>query len=163
MKNKTLTILLFLNLIFTALIGLYLYQNNTLEVDFSDDILKVRGLVVVDSLGVERVILGAPLPPPQMHGYRFDRGENSEVSGVMLYDSEGQERSGYVTDNDYGNVFFTLDSKTSQRVLFVAEPQGTATLRMWGKNGNQVEIGSGDEGSWIRARKNGEDFNLLNK
>ncbi len=152
-----------INLITTSAILIHLFVNRNIELDFSNEIIKVRGLVVTDSLGVERVIIGAPLPPPQMHGYRFDRGENSDVSGVMLYDSEGQERSGYVTDNDYGNVFLTLDSKTSQKVLFVTEPQGTSTLRMWGRNGNQIELGAGDEGVWINGFKNGEKTDLINR
>ncbi len=163
MNRKWLSILLVINLITTSAILVYLFKNRTLDLDLSEEIIKVRGLVVVDSLGVERVIIGSPLPPPQMHGYRFDRGENSDVSGVMLYDSEGQERSGYVTDNDYGNVFLTLDSKTSQRMLFVTEPQGTTTLKLWGLNGNRVEIGSGDDGTWIKGMNNGETYDLLNE
>ncbi len=163
MKIKQLSILLIINLITTSAILIHLFMNRNIELDFSNEIIKVRGLIVTDSLGVERVILGAPLPPPQMHGYRFDRGDNSDVSGVMLYDSEGQERGGYVTDNNYGNVFLTLDSKTSQKVLFVTEPQGTSTLRMWGRNGNQIEIGAGDAGAWFHAVNNGNKTNLLKK
>lgn len=163
MNKKTISILLTINLLTTSAILIHLFVNRNIELDFSNEIIKVRGLVVTDSLGVERVIIGAPLPPPQMHGYRFDRGENSDVSGVMLYDSEGQERSGYVTDNDYGNVFFTLDSKTSQKVLFVTEPQGTSTLRMWGRNGNQIELSTGDNGSSIKAIRNGENINITEK
>lgn len=161
MKNNLLSILLVINLITTSAIVVHLYLNRTIEMDLSEEIIKVRGLIVTDSLGVERVIIGSPLPPPQMHGYRFDRGENSDVSGVMLYDSEGQERGGYVTDDGYGNVFLTLDSKTSQKVLFVTEPQGTSTLRMWGRNGNQIELGAGDEGAWINAIRNRKKTNLL--
>ncbi len=141
----------------------YLYQNKEIELDFSDKIIKVRGLVVVDSLGVERVIVGAPLPPPQAHGYRYSRGENAEVSGIMLYDAEGQERSGYVTDNDYGNVFLTLDSKKSQRMLFVAEPQGATTLRIWGRNGNRIELGASEVGSFLNVSDHGKKHNLINK
>lgn len=163
MKISILSILLILNLLATSIISAHLFINRTLELDLSEEIIKVRGLIVTDSLGVERVIIGSPLPPPQMHGYRFDRGDNSGVSGVMLYDSEGQERGGYVTDNDYGNVFLTLDSKTSQRVLFVTEPQGTSTLRMWGRNGNQIEMGAGDGGTFLRTTSAGERIDLLKK
>lgn len=163
MKSKLLLILLVINLITTSAILVHLYLNRTVELDLSEEIIKVRGLIVTDSLGVERVIIGSPLPPPQMHGYRFDRGENSDVSGVMLYDSEGQERGGYVTDDGYGNVFLTLDSKTSQKVLFVTEPQGTSTLRMWGRNGNQIELGAGDEGAWIKAIRNGKKLNIISE
>ena len=117
MKKIPIKFLLVLNILFTAVLSYNQYRNQKIELDFSEKIIKVRGLVVTDSMGVERVIIGANLPDPQGHGNRLDRG--SEVSGIMLYDSEGQERGGYVTDNDYGNIFLTLDSKTSQRALFM--------------------------------------------
>jgi len=161
MKSQLSQILLLINTFVLIGILAHIYLNRDLELDLSQEVLKVRGLVVTDSLGVERVIIGSPLPPPQLHGYRFDRGENADVSGVMLYDAEGQERSGYVTDNDYGNVFFTLDSKTSQRVLFMVEPQGAASLKLWGRNGNELSLGSSDQGSWLEGVSNGQSFNMI--
>ncbi|MBC2838602.1 hypothetical protein [Robiginitalea sp. SC105] len=159
MKNKTLGILLVLNLLLTGYLLVNQYLNRNLELDFSDKIIAVRGLVVTDSSGVERVIIGANLPDPQGHGNRFSRG--GSVSGIILYDSEGQERGGYVTDNDYGNIFLTLDSKTSQRALFIAEPQGAATLQVWGNNGNKISIGAADEGIQFELIENGtkKEFN----
>ncbi|MDR6300987.1 hypothetical protein [Mesonia maritima] len=155
MKNSTLKFLLLANLLVTIGLVIYVIRNQQVEIDLSDEILKVRGLVVTDSTGVERVIIGSHLPPAQSQGYRFYRGDNSGVSGVMLYDHEGQERGGYVTDDSYGNVFLTLDSKISQRVLFMAEPQGAASLKMWAKNGNQLNLGTSDEGTWLETSKNG--------
>ncbi|SDF52490.1 hypothetical protein [Cellulophaga baltica] len=155
MKKVYIIVLLVLNLIFTGALAINQYLNRNIELDFSDKIIKVSGLVVTDSNGVERVIIGANLPHPQGHGTRFDRG--GEVSGIMLYDSEGQERGGYVTDNDYGNIFMTLDSKTSQRALFIAEPQGAATLQVWGNNGNKIVIGASDEGTQFDISENGKE------
>ena len=142
MKSTTLKTLLVLNLIASGFLAINQVINSNLDLDLSDKIITVRGLVVTDSSGVERIILGSSLPDPQGHGYRFSRG--GEVSGIMLYDSEGQERGGYVTANDYGYIFLTLDSKTSQRALFIAEPQGTTTLQVWGKNGNKISTGVSD-------------------
>lgn len=153
MQHRNLKILLALNLLATGYLLASQYANRRIELDLSDKIIAVRGLVVTDSSGVERVIIGADLPDPQGHGYRFSRG--GSVSGVMLYDSEGQERGGYVTDNDYGNIFLTLDSKTSQRALFIAEPQGAATLQVWGNNGNKISIGAADEGIQFELIENG--------
>ena len=144
MNNRYLITLFILNLLFTGILGVNQYLNQNIDLDLSDKIISVRGLVVTDSLGVERVIIGSNLPDPQGHGFRFSRG--GAVTGIMLYDSEGQERGGYVTDNDYGNIFLTLDSKTSQRGLFIAEPQGATTLQVWGNNGNKISIGASDEG-----------------
>lgn len=161
MKNTVLKSLLILNLFITTGLVIYIVRNNNIEIDLSNEVLKVRGLVVTDSTGVERVIIGTHLPPPQSFGYRFYRGDNSGVSGVMLYDHEGQERGGYVTDDFYGNVFLTLDSKISQRVLFMTEPQGATTLKMWGKNGNQLNLGSSDDGTWLDISNNGKKQNLI--
>lgn len=161
MKSTTVKILLVLNLIVTGFLAINQFINRNLEIDLSDKIITVRGLVVTDSSGVERVIIGSDLPDPQGHGYRFSRG--GEVSGIMLYDSEGQERGGYVTDNDYGNIFLTLDSKTSQRALFIAEPQGTTTLQVWGRNGNKVSIGASDEGVQFEIIENGKKTGIHEK
>lgn len=97
--------------------------------DPSGTVLKVRGLVVVDGNGVERVRIQAPLPDPLILGKRLPRG--GAVSGILLSDEEGNERSGYVTSDGYPNVFFTLDSLARQHVLFITEPQGDPTLRLW--------------------------------
>lgn len=161
MKNRTLCILLFFNMLVTGGLVIYIVKNNHVEVDLSNEVLKVRGLIVTDSIGVERIIIGTHLPPAQSFGYRFYRGDNSGVSGVMLYDHEGQERGGYVTDDSYGNVFLTLDSKISQRVLFMAEPQGAANLKMWGKNGNQINLGTSDMNIWMDFSDNGKNQSLI--
>ncbi len=119
----------------------------------SDDILRVRGLVVVDENGTERVWIGAPLPEPLILGKRFPRGGN--VSGVMLYDDEGNERGGYVTSDDFPNVFFTLDSLGKQHVLFLAEPQGDTALWIW--NGeNAFRLNVGEERAELKISSGGE-------
>ena len=132
-------------------------ENADIELDYSDKILKVRGIVIVDSLGIERVIVGAHLPEPNWSfGYRTaSRGEGGSVSGVMLYDHEGQERGGYVTDDGFGNAFLTLDSKTQQQALLLAEPQGGASFMLWDRGNNRVNIGVTDENAKIElTRKN---------
>ncbi len=161
MKSTWTQLVLLTNLLITGFLCLTHIQNQTIQLDLSDQILKVRGLVVVDSFGVERVILGAPLPDPSFHGYRLSRGENAFVSGVMLYDSEGQERGGYVTDDNYGNIFLTLDSKSAQQALFLAEPQGAANLILWSRNGNRLMLGAGDEGVNLEVTQNGKPAKLV--
>lgn len=163
MKNQFLKILVGINALVSLGLVIYIINSHKLEIDLSNEILKVKGLVVTDSTGTERVIIGTHLPPAQSFGYRFYRGDHSGVSGVMIYDHEGQERGGYVTDDSYGNAFFTLDSKISQRVLFIAEPQGAATLKMWGKNGNELNLGTSDDGSWLEVSDNGKKKSLLEK
>ncbi|SFW54835.1 hypothetical protein SAMN02927921_02266 [Sinomicrobium oceani] len=161
MKNTMFKFILLVNLMITTGLVIYIVKNHNVEIDLSREVLQVRGLVVTDSTGVERVIIGTHLPPAQGSGYRFYRGDNSGVSGVMLYDHEGQERGGYVTDDSYGNIFLTLDSKISQRVLFMAEPQGAATLKMWGKNQNQINLGTSDDGIWFDVSDQGKNQNII--
>ncbi len=162
MKTIHVQLLVLLNLLLTGflLYNTYTQHKNAFPIEFSDKILKVRGIIITDSLGVERVIIGAPLPDPTFHGYRASRGQNAGVSGVMLYDSEGQERGGYVTDDDYGNVFLTLDSKTSQQALFISEPQGGATMMVWGANGNKATMGAYNDTISLDLLNNGKKLNL---
>ncbi len=133
------------------------------DINFSDKILKVRGIVVVDTFGIERVMIGSHLPEPNFAtGNRVAaRGKTGSVSGVMLFDAEGQERGGYVTDDYYGNAFLTLDSKTSQHFLLVAEPQGATSLQLWSRNGqNKINLSTDDEDGQMELKRNGKPVQL---
>jgi DNA-directed RNA polymerase specialized sigma24 family protein len=57
-----------------------------------DGILHMRGVVVEDMNGVERVRLGAPLPDPMIHGVRQKR--SGVISGLLISDAKGNERGG---------------------------------------------------------------------
>lgn len=167
MKTKLLYVLSTINVL-TGCLYLYSFttKDNTGNItDLSDRILKVKGIVVVDSLGIERVMVGAHLPEPNFStGNRIAaRKKTGSVSGVMLFDAEGQERGGYVTDDYYGNAFLTLDSKTAQHFLLVAEPQGNTALQLWSRNGkNKISIATDDDGAAIELKKNDKDIKLLN-
>jgi len=116
----------------------------------TDGFLRVRGIVVVDEKGTERVWIGAPVPDPLIMGKRHPRGGNA--SGIVLLDEEGNERSGYLTTNGYPNVMFTLDGMDQQHVLFLNEPQGTPSLTMW-KGDNRLQLGVGDSAPWLKVFK----------
>lgn len=57
-----------------------------------DRVLRVRGISVIDEKGTERVYIGAPVPEPLILGKRFPRG--GRMSGIILFDEDGTERSG---------------------------------------------------------------------
>jgi hypothetical protein len=116
--------------------------------------LRVRELVIVDQHGIERVRMGAPLPEPITLGKRYRRG-GSSVSGVLLYDSEGNERSGYVTDDREGNVFISLDDVARQHVLLFSPRQGGGFLRFFDKD-NAVEMGVTESASNLRVTQGGK-------
>lgn len=104
-----------------------------------DGILRVRGLIVEDSTGVERVRLGAPLPDPMgPNGTRQKR--QGPISGLIIADAKGIERGGYVTDDQHGEAFFSLDSQKGQEVLFLTNPDGGTNLDLFDKLGNEAQL-----------------------
>jgi len=111
--------------------------------------MKVSELVVVDPKGVERVRIGGDLPDATINGKRVPRGE--KAAGVLLYDTTGQERGGYVTWES-GNVGLTLDTRKSQVALFAAGLEGSALVMWHGKD--SVELRSDEDGSRITAVQN---------
>lgn len=79
----------------------------------------------------------------------------------MLYDAEGQERGGYVTDDYYGNAFLSLDSKAHMPVLLIAEPQGAGSLLLNSRNGkNKVNLSVSDEDGKLDIKKNGVEIKI---
>lgn len=158
MKLDQYRLFAWINLGLTLMLGYFVFARPAKIPDFSNDVIKTRGIIITDSLGIERVIISSPLPDPiYAGGQRLPR--DGDVSGILLLDADGLERSGYVTDNDYGNVLFTLDSKSDQHVLFIAEPQGGATLMMFDKNNNKVVLGAYEEGIDFKLINNGESIN----
>lgn len=77
---------------------------------------------------------------------------DDSVSGVMIYDSLGNERGGYVTDNSVGNAFLTLDSNVGQEVTLVAYPDGGAEFGINDDQKDKVAFG---------ALKSGPRFRLV--
>ena len=116
-----------------------------------DGILHVRGIVVEDQSGHERVRLGAPLPDPMIHGVRIKR--SGVISGLLISDAEGNERGGYATSDKYGEAFFTLDSEDEQQVLFLANPKGGVHLDLFDKKGNEADLGVFPDGPKLTLTK----------
>jgi hypothetical protein len=92
-------------------------------------ILRVKGLVIVDENGTDRVWIGSPLPGQLVNGKREQRP--SRQAGIVLYDDKGIERSGYVTDDKSGNVFLSLDDRHKQEAVFAADAERGTVLRLW--------------------------------
>jgi len=121
-----LTAILILAFCVAGLIGYLAYLNQLAKTPQS---LRVRQLTVVDDHGTDRAILGAPLPEPIVLGQRRKRG--GSASGLLIFDAAGNERGGYVTDDQGGNAMLTLDNEKTQSVLLLVEPEGDVSFKLW--------------------------------
>ncbi len=116
-----------------------------------DGVLHVHGLVVEDRNGHERLRLGAPLPDPMIHGVRQKR--QGAVSGLVISDANGNERGGYVTADESGGAFLSLDSEDEQKVLLLANPKGGVNFVLSNNDGNFLQFAAFPEGPKITMKK----------
>jgi len=78
--------------------------------------IKTHTLSIVDSSGVVRLILGAPVPNPSEDGKTEKR--RSPATGIILNDSAGNERGGFgMMDDGSMNLCFD-DTKVERNCLF---------------------------------------------
>lgn len=119
--------------------------------DASFGTITAREVAVVDAKGVVRARLGGDLPDAVMAGGRVSK-RGSKAAGLLIYDEQGIERGGYVTQDEGSNAMLTLDSKYKQAVLLVAAPdqEQASALRLWSKD-SAIELRSDSDGSRISA------------
>jgi hypothetical protein len=118
----------------------------TLSESRPDSVLVLRAISIVDARGVERVRIAAPLPDPIMLGRRFDRGES--VSGILIFDSEGNERGGYVTDESR-NAALTLDEINRAAVHIGTNDRGEAHVSLSNGRGGFAILGMRPSGTFL--------------
>jgi hypothetical protein len=131
-------------------VGLSAFTSSAVRADSpalsKDSVIVVRALSVVDARGVERVRIAAPLPDPIMLGRRFERGE--AVSGIILYDSEGNERGGYITDESR-NAALTLDEINRAAVHIGTNDRGEAHISLSNGRGGFAIMGMRPSGTFL--------------
>jgi hypothetical protein len=118
-----------------------------------DGVLTLRELVVVDPDGTPRVRIAAPLPDPIMLGKRFRRGD--AVSGILIYDAEGNERGGYVTGDVSRDAALTLDEINRAAIHLGVGDRGEMHLHL--DNGQRGFAGLGllPSGGFLRLDRDG--------
>ena len=117
--------------------------------------LTLRRLDIVDSHGVPRVILAAPLPPATALGKVTGRSDR-RISGILIADGTGTERGGYVTgDTNDANALLTLDGQGRQTVLLLAEPKGQTLFRIWNDTGSLV-MGVSGKNPFLNVNQDGK-------
>jgi len=132
------------------------YQIRSLE---NRQRLKVRELSVVDEHGTERVRIGSPLPDPMVAGTR--RKRDGVVSGILIFDSTGTERGGYVTGDEYANAMLTLDSQATQTMLLLAEPSGDTMFRIWKRDQTGSVTMGVSENPFLNVKQHGEPLFII--
>ncbi len=80
----------------------------------TSDIIRARGLVIVDDAGVERIVLGAPTPDPSA-GRRA-----APLYGLVINAADGSERGGYGVIDADNSTILSLDDKDGGEVFKVA-------------------------------------------
>jgi hypothetical protein len=118
-----------------------------------DSVLTLRELVIVDQRGTPRVRIAAPLPDPIMLGKRFNRGE--AVSGILIYDGEGNERGGYITDESR-NAALTLDEIMRASVHIGVSDRGESHMSLSDGLGGYGLMGINQrDGAFVRLHGQG--------
>jgi hypothetical protein len=97
-------------------------------------VLRVRGIIVVDDRGRERIYLGSPVPDPA-EGKRIAPG-----TGLVINDSIGLERFGLSLFPN-GNVVMGFDAprgkgddRNRERINIVADGEGFGYIRLLGRD-----------------------------
>jgi hypothetical protein len=127
---------------------------STARAESSDpQVLTVSELRVVDGRGVVRVRIGGDLPDAIVRGKRTPRGDRA--AGVLVYDTTGQERGGYVTLDRSGIVGLTLDRRNGQTGQFWSDTVRHTALRLW-NGGDVAELRVGTESGRINVLRGGQ-------
>ena len=142
-----------------AVIGVYLSTFGSARASNTSKVLRVRELVVVDENGIERVIVGAPLPGQWENGKVNTRRVERpfKQAGLLIYDKEGVERGGYVTEDTHDNALLTLDDKKRQEVLLVTGAEPTSSFRMWtAKDSLELRVDPDLNGPTLKMSRDGK-------
>jgi len=86
-----------------------------------EKVLRLRSLEIVDSTGVARMRLGAPVPDPVTGGKSSPR--RSPQAGIQLNDAKGNEIGGLGMLDD-GSTILCFDTRTSEATCMYVLPSG---------------------------------------
>lgn len=112
--------------------------------------LKTHALSIVDSGGVVRLILGAPVPNPVAEGKTKER--RAPATGIIFNDAAGNERGGIGMLGDGSMNLCFDDAKTERNCLFLMPKFG---------NGIAFNDTSGDSRAILYLHTNGAPHLLL--
>jgi hypothetical protein len=146
-KIKLLSIMV---LVLIVMVSILFYQ--IIKLSTKETSLSLEELKITDSAGTVRVILSGDVPDPVINGKTLDRGNTA--AGIILFDKDGQERSGYLTFDEGSLVGLTLDSKTEMQARFIADPEGVVSMKIWTpKEKDTLELRADSSGTRMTTTK----------
>jgi hypothetical protein len=92
-------------------------------------VLKARGLIIVDERGRERIFIGSPVPDPK------EGARRKPATGIVINDPAGFERFGVGLFEDNGMIMGfdaprgTGDERNRERINIVADAKGGGYIR----------------------------------
>jgi hypothetical protein len=111
------------------------------EGDKEHNIIRARGISIVDEKGRERIAIGAPMPDPAGYGKR-----TSASTGMAINDANGYERFGVGLD-EAGNMQMGFDAppgngdpRNPERINIVADAGGGGFIRFVNKKTEVVSF-----------------------
>lgn len=113
-----------------------------------ESILRLRGIILTDQHGIERMWLGAPVDQPITMGKRFNRG--STAHGIILLDEEGNERGSFAIHDESSTIALTMDNVSKMVYNLSTGPTGGVTERVLDKYGNSIVMGTGQSGAYLK-------------
>lgn len=151
--NLKVRLLTVITILLSIAVCILLYQTSKLS--HLPSSVTLEELKIVDANGTVRVILSGDVPDPVINGQTLNRGNTA--AGVILYDIDGQERSGYLTFDEGSLVGLTLDSKTEMQARFIADAEGTVSMKMWTpKETDSIELRTDSSGARMTSTKGDE-------
>jgi hypothetical protein len=101
------------------------------------DTLRVRQLIVLDSEGKERIVIGSPLPDPIVNGKMVKR-RTVVSAGVQFKDPDGTERGGIAAEEDGSFMFGIDDERGRERAHLYYIPKRGSGVYLQSERGSEA-------------------------
>lgn len=124
------------------------FKNNSSQIIPEDSVLKLRGIILTDKNGIDRMWLGTPVDKPIVMGKRMNRG--STAHGIILLDEQGNERGSFAIHDESSSIALTMDNVSKMVYNLSTGPTGGVTEWIRDKYGNTILLATGQDGPFVK-------------